>query len=92
MKTTEPVWPQQAFADLDRIGPVPLYYQIAVRLEHAIRSGEVPAGARLMNEVEIGRRLHLSRGTVRQAVRLLADKGLLVRRRGSGTHVRATTD
>ncbi|MFT4136005.1 GntR family transcriptional regulator [Microbacterium sp.] len=87
MPTNEPVWPDHLFADLDRTGPVPLYYQVSQRLEQAIRSGEVPTGVRLENEIAIGERLGLSRPTVRRAIQELVDKGLLVRRRGVGTQV-----
>lgn len=84
---TEPVWPAELFTDLDRTGPVPLYYQISSRLERAIREGTIPAGARLENEISIGEKLGLSRPTVRRAIQELVDKGLLVRRRGIGTQV-----
>ncbi|WP_347344540.1 GntR family transcriptional regulator [Microbacterium sp.] len=87
MATDQPVWPDHLFADLDRTGPVPLYYQVSRRLEAAIRSGEVPPGVRLENEIAIGERLGLSRPTVRRAIQELVDKGLLVRRRGVGTQV-----
>lgn len=83
----EPVWPEELFTDLDRGGPVPLYFQISSRLERAIRDGTIPAGARLENEISIGQRLGLSRPTVRRAIQELVDKGLLVRRRGIGTQV-----
>jgi len=85
--STEPVWPAELFADLERTGPVPLYFQISSRLERAIREGIIPAGARLENEIAIGERLGLSRPTVRRAIQELVDKGLLVRRRGIGTQV-----
>jgi DNA-binding GntR family transcriptional regulator len=85
--STEPVWPGELFEDLDRTGPVPLYFQISSRLERAIREGVIPAGARLENEIAIGERLGLSRPTVRRAIQELVDKGLLVRRRGIGTQV-----
>ncbi|WP_345801264.1 GntR family transcriptional regulator [Microbacterium sp. AZCO] len=81
------VWPDELFADLDRTGPVPLYFQVSSRLEAAIRSGQIPAGARLENEIAIGQRLGLSRPTIRRAIQELVDKGLLVRRRGIGTQV-----
>lgn len=87
MSADEPIWPDHLFLDLDRNGPVPLYYQVSSRLEAAIRSGEIPAGARLDNEISIGARLGLSRPTVRRAIQELVDKGLLVRRRGIGTQV-----
>ncbi|UOQ59300.1 GntR family transcriptional regulator [Leucobacter rhizosphaerae] len=82
-----PVWPEELFTDLDRTGPVPLYYQVSSRLEQAIRSGRIPTGARLENEISIGEKLGLSRPTVRRAIQELVDKGLLVRRRGIGTQV-----
>lgn len=85
--STAPVWPDELFTDLDRSGPVPLYFQISSRLERAIREGIIPAGARLENEISIGERLGLSRPTVRRAIQELVNKGLLVRRRGIGTQV-----
>ena len=79
--------PAPLFMDLDRTGPVPLYYQVAQRIERAIREGELPPGSRLENEVTLGERLSLSRPTVRRAIQELVDKGMLVRRRGIGTQV-----
>jgi DNA-binding GntR family transcriptional regulator len=73
--------------DLERSGPVPLYFQISQRLEQSILSGDLPPGSRLENEVALGERLGLSRPTVRRAIQELVDKGLLVRRRGIGTQV-----
>jgi GntR family transcriptional regulator len=80
-------WPDRLFEDIDRNGPIPLYFQVSSRLEAAIRSGEIPPGARLENEIAIGERLGLSRPTVRRAIQELVDRGLLVRRRGIGTQV-----
>ncbi|WP_051147459.1 GntR family transcriptional regulator [Glaciibacter superstes] len=73
--------------DLDRSGPVPLYFQIASRIENAILEGDLPPGSRLENEIALGERLGLSRPTVRRAIQELVDKGMLVRRRGIGTQV-----
>lgn len=84
---TEQQLPPELFMDLDRSGPVPLYFQISSRLEEAIRSEALPAGARLENEVSLATRLGLSRPTIRRAIQELVDKGLLVRRRGIGTQV-----
>lgn len=81
------LWLDRLLLDLDRYGPVPLYHQIACRLEAAIRSGEVPAGTRLVNEIELGKRLHIARGTVRHAMQELSNKGLIVKRAGAGTRV-----
>lgn len=85
--TDAAVWPEDLGGDLDRTGPVPLYFQVSSRLEAAIRSGEIAPGARLENEISIAERLGLSRPTIRRAIQELVDKGLLVRRRGVGTQV-----
>lgn len=87
MASDQTYWPDELFADLDRAGPVPLYFQVGTRLETAIHDGTIPAGARLENEIAIAQRLGLSRPTVRRAIQELVDKGLLVRRRGIGTQV-----
>jgi DNA-binding GntR family transcriptional regulator len=83
----EQILPMSAFMDLDRSGPIPLYFQVAQKIEQAIMDGTLPAGSRLENEVALGERLGLSRPTVRRAIQDLVDKGLLVRRRGIGTQV-----
>ncbi|MFM1992810.1 MAG: hypothetical protein RL600_638 [Actinomycetota bacterium] len=87
MNQVEQILPIGVFMDLERSGPIPLYFQIAQRIEKAILSGDLPAGSRLENEVSLGERLGLSRPTVRRAIQDLVDKGLLVRRRGIGTQV-----
>lgn len=83
----EHVLPMGMFMDLERSGPIPLYFQVSQRLEKAILNGDLPAGSRLENEVALGERLGLSRPTVRRAIQDIVDKGLLVRRRGIGTQV-----
>ena len=85
--TNEGQLPSDLFMDLDRSGPMPLYFQVASRIEEAIRSGAMPPGARLENEIALGERLGLYRPTIRRAIQDLVDKGLLVRRRGIGTQV-----
>ncbi|MFF3466650.1 GntR family transcriptional regulator [Streptomyces sp. NPDC002619] len=72
---------------MDRTSPVPLYYQLARQLEAAIEHGALAPGNHLGNEIDLSVRLGLSRPTVRQAIKSLVDKGLLVRRRGVGTQV-----
>lgn len=72
---------------VDRASPVPLYFQVARQLEQAIESGTLPPGSRLDNEIALAGELGLSRPTMRQAIQYLVDKGLLVRKRGVGTHV-----
>ncbi len=72
---------------INRTSPVPLYFQVAQHLEHAISSGRIPAGTLFDNEIMLAERLGLSRPTMRRAMQHLVDKGLVVRRRGIGTRV-----
>ena len=78
---------EDLFFNLDRSGPIPMYYQLARRLREAIESGELPSGAKIDNEVKIAEQLGVSRPTVRRAIHELVNEGLLVRRRGIGTQV-----
>ncbi|ADG77992.1 Transcriptional regulator, GntR family OS=Tsukamurella paurometabola (strain ATCC 8368 / DSM/ CCUG 35730 / CIP 100753 / JCM 10117 / KCTC 9821 / NBRC 16120/ NCIMB 702349 / NCTC 13040) OX=521096 GN=Tpau_1364 PE=4 SV=1 [Tsukamurella paurometabola] len=73
--------------ELDRTSPVPLYYQLAQALEQSILDGRLVPGDRIENEIDLAKRLSLSRPTARQAIQALVDKGLLVRKRGVGTQV-----
>ncbi|MFC3999755.1 GntR family transcriptional regulator [Nocardiopsis sediminis] len=72
---------------LDRNSPVPLYFQVAQEMEQRIRTGALPAGTRLENEILLADRLGLSRPTLRRAIEYLVDRGMLVRKRGVGTQV-----
>jgi GntR family transcriptional regulator len=76
---------------LDRGSPVPLYYQLAQQLEAAIDNGRLAQGDLLGNEIELGDQLGISRPTVRRGIAMLADKGLLIRRRGVGTVIAPTS-
>lgn len=75
---------------IDRSSPVPLWHQLAEQLGAAVRDGELRPGDAVENEVDLARRLGLSRPTVRRAMQDLVDRGLLVRRRGIGTTVAPT--
>lgn len=72
---------------VDRSSATPLYLQLAGAIEEAVRSGVLPPGSRLENELALAQRLGLSRPTVRQGIQELVDKGMLVRKRGVGTQV-----
>jgi DNA-binding GntR family transcriptional regulator len=71
---------------VDRTSRTPLHVQLAQQLEAAIQGGDLPVGSRLSNEVDLAEAYGLSRPTVRQAIARLVDQGLLVRKRGVGTH------
>lgn len=78
---------RELFMQLDRSGPVPLYFQVAQHLRAAIEDGSLPAGSRIENEIKLAEELGMSRPTIRRAIQELVDQGLLVRRRGVGTQV-----
>ncbi len=64
-----------------------LYAKVADALRHEINEGRHPVGGLLDTEAELARRFQVSRHTVREALRLLRDDGLVSSRRGSGTRV-----
>jgi DNA-binding GntR family transcriptional regulator len=72
---------------IDRSSPVPPYRQLSDHVQAAIVTGRLAAGTRLPDELTISAEVHLSRPTVRRGIQELVDRGLLVRRRGLGTHV-----
>ncbi len=66
---------------------VPLYYQLATLLSEKIISRELRTGDRLPTEVDLVEEYGISRITVRQALRLLEEEGLIRREVGRGTFV-----
>ncbi len=66
----------------------PKYLLVADTLRKEIARGVFRDGQTLMTEEELRLRFDASRQTVRQAIALLEDDGLVDRRRGSGTYVR----
>lgn len=73
--------------DLVRTSEVPLYLQLARQLLNGVETGQLRPGDLLETEIDLARRLRLSRPTVRRAIAVLVDRGLLIRRRGVGTVV-----
>ena len=66
----------------------PKYLLVADTLRKEIAKGLFRDGQTLMTEEELRLRFDVSRQTIRQAIALLEDDGLVDRRRGSGTYVR----
>jgi GntR family transcriptional regulator len=64
------------------------YQQIADRLRDQISVGQLGPGARLPSEPDLARDYDASRNTVRLAIALLTNQGLVVTRQGLGTFVR----
>lgn len=64
------------------------YEQIVQQIEARVRGGELAAGEKLPTERELGESFGVSRGAVRDALRVLETMGLVESRQGSGTYVR----
>ncbi len=72
--------------------PIPLYRQLADILTARIRSGEYPVASRIPSENKLATAYGIGRPTARQATDYLIRKGLLVRKRGSGTYVQSSSN
>jgi GntR family transcriptional regulator len=72
---------------LDAEDAIPLYEQLATSLRSAIERGLLPAGSALPPEPELAGLFGVSRQTVNVALTRLARRGLLNRKRGTGTFV-----
>lgn len=70
---------------------VPLYVQVASVLRQRIESGRWAPGQKIATLVELEQEFEVARVTVRHAIDLLCEEGLLVTRQGRGTFVRQHT-
>jgi GntR family transcriptional repressor for pyruvate dehydrogenase complex len=66
---------------------VPLTDDVISRLRQMIQSGELPPGSRLPPEPQLAAQMGVSRGGVREAVKVLTSARVLEIRRGDGTFV-----
>ena len=67
---------------------MPKYKEIAMALKEKIIEGDYQEGELLPDQETLAKSYQTSRVTVRKAIQLLIDEGLLYTRRGSGTYVR----
>lgn len=65
----------------------PAYVQLATLIKEKICNGEFPQGTRIPAEAAISKTYGVAVMTVRQAIHVLAEKGILRRVHGSGTFV-----
>ena len=78
---------EQEWRDVDTaIKRDPLGKQVAEVLRQMIAEGRLPGGARLV-EKDVAQRLGVSRGPVRDAIRMLATEGLVIYTTGGGAYV-----
>lgn len=67
------------------------YEVIAEDIQNKIQSGYYKPDEKLPQELELCRQYDASRITVREAMEMLVHKGLIIKRRGAGTFVKAIT-
>lgn len=73
--------------ELSPVSPRPLYLQLADYLRRQIETGAWPPEFQLPPEIDLATQFEVGRGTVRQAMALLVNQGLLQRTAGKGTFV-----
>ena len=73
--------------EIDHQSPIPLHAQVEILLRELINLPEYRKGEFLPKEVELAKRLGISRNTLRQATNKLEYEGLLIRKKGIGTRV-----
>lgn len=73
---------------IDRDSFEPPYFQLAAILRRQISSGRLRPGDRLPSEVQLCERYEVSPMTVRRAINILLDEGLVTASRGRGTFVK----
>jgi DNA-binding GntR family transcriptional regulator len=69
-------------------GPAYMYELVADHIEARIRAGEIPPGARLPGEQALRQEYGIALSTVRKAMGLLRDRGLITTRPAKGSYVR----
>ena len=72
---------------IDRESPVPPSRQIANDLRNRITSGEIPPGRRIPSLTELEQDYDVARDTLRKAVGILRDEGLVRTVQGMGVFV-----
>lgn len=65
----------------------PLYLQLVQRIATSIELGQWPGGGVLPGERQLCEELQVSRTTLRKAIQVLTERGLIVSRQGSGNYV-----
>ncbi len=86
---TDPLDNLEALArGLDKTSPVPYYYQISQALKTEIEAhGQAAAAQPFPSEARLCAAFGVTRGTIRQALRLLERQGLIHRQKGRGTFI-----
>ncbi len=75
---------------INRNSSLPLYIQLADILREQIKSGEIKEGDKLPSETEMIEKYHLGRLTIRDALAILVNEGLLEKHHGKGTFCKSS--
>lgn len=78
---------QELMSQVDHNSAIPLHVQVEQLLINIIKLPDYADGKFLPKEVELAKNLGVSRSTVRQASNRLAEKNLIIRKKGIGTKV-----
>ena len=73
--------------ELNKSSSVALYQQLVDEIKEMISSGKLSEGDRIMTELELSRNYDISRITVRKAIEILVEEGILIKKQGIGTFV-----
>ncbi|TWI70677.1 GntR family transcriptional regulator [Desulfobotulus alkaliphilus] len=68
------------------------YERVLMHIREMMAKGEIRQGERLPPERELAERFGVSRHSLRQALQSLGERGLVIRRQGSGTHLMADSE
>lgn len=72
---------------LEKKSSIPLYEQIVEDIKQQIRQGQLGIDSKIMTEAELSMAYNVSRITVRKAIEILSEEGILVKKQGIGTFV-----
>jgi GntR family transcriptional regulator len=73
---------------IDLYSPIPAYAQLASILREQIEQGHIAPGDPLPSESTLQQEYGVARGTVRKAIEMIRDHGLVVTVQGRGTFVK----
>ena len=66
---------------------MPRYLHVIEQIKTKIKDGELEPGERLPSETEFAKELRVSRNTLREALRILEEENVIIRKHGIGTFV-----
>ncbi|WP_172371720.1 GntR family transcriptional regulator [Sporosarcina jiandibaonis] len=72
---------------IDKNNPVPIYRQITDWIREKVTTKEWEKNHQLLAEEDLAKQLEVSRGTLRKALSILIDEGILIQVQGKGTFV-----